>query len=85
MRDRLERELPALGVVDLQDAETGEIMTVDTTSSEFRHVFEKEVKKRSDERDRLLKQSQVDRVDIEASGSFVDPLIEYFRRRKART
>ena len=84
VRDRLERELPALGVVDLQDAETGEIMTVDTTSKEFRATFSKEVKKRSDERDRLLKQSQVDRVDIEASGSFVDPLIEYFRRRRAR-
>lgn len=84
VRDRLERELPQLGVVDLQDAETGEIMTVDTSSSEFRETFEREVKKRAEVRDKLLRQAQVDRVDIDASGSFVDPLIEYFRRRRSR-
>jgi uncharacterized protein (DUF58 family) len=85
VRDRLERDLPALGVVDLQDAETGEIITVDTSSRSFRETFAREVKKRAEERDRLLRQSQIDRVDVDASGSFVDPLIEYFRRRKARS
>lgn len=85
VRDRLERELPGLGVVDLQDAETGEVVTVDTSSPEFRQVFTTEVKKRNESRDKLLRQAAVDRVDIDASGSFVDPLIEYFRRRRSRS
>ena len=85
VRDRLERDLPDLGVVDMQDAETGEILTVDTSSVEFRVAFNREVKKRSEDRDRLLRQSQIDRVDVDSSGSFVDPLIDYFRRRRARS
>lgn len=85
VRDRFERELPRLGVVDFQDAETGEIMTVDTESGEFRAAFEAEMRKRADDRDRLLRQAQVDRVDVDSSGSFVDPLIDYFRRRRARS
>ncbi|MBX2995796.1 MAG: DUF58 domain-containing protein [Bdellovibrionaceae bacterium] len=85
VRDRLERELPDLGVVDFQDAETGEIVTVDTSSPSFRQTFESATKRRAEERDRLLRNSQVDRVDLDASNSFVDPLIEYFRRRKTRS
>lgn len=85
VRDRLERELPDLGVVDFQDAETGEIVTVDTSSLAFRQTFESATKRRTEERDRLLRNSQVDRVDLDASNSFVDPLIEYFRRRKTRS
>ncbi len=85
VRDRLERELPDLGVVDFQDAESGEIVTVDTSSPSFRQVFETATKKRAEERDRALKNAQVDRVDLDASDSFVDPLIEYFRRRRTRS
>ncbi len=84
VRDRFERELPQMGVIDLQDAETGEILTVDTSSPQFREAFSRDMKKRADVRDKLLRQAQVDRVDVDSSGSFVDPLIEYFRRRKAR-
>lgn len=84
VRDRYEKELPKLGVVDLQDAETGEVLTVDTSSPEFRNYFEQETKRQMETRDRLLRQSAVDRVDIVSGESFVDPLIEYFRRRKTR-
>lgn len=84
VRDRLERELPDLGVCDFQDAETGEVVTIDTSSKEFQNLFEVEMKKRAEIRDRLLRQSQVDRVEVDTSGSFVDPLIEYFRRRRSR-
>lgn len=84
VRDRLERELPDLGVCDFQDAETGDVVTIDTSSKEFQNLFEVEMKKRAESRDRLLRQSQVDRVEIDTSGSFVDPLIEYFRRRRSR-
>lgn len=84
VRDRLETEIPNLGVCDLQDSETGEIMTVDTSSKQFRDFFISEMKKRAEKRDRQLRQSQVDRVHIESDQSFVDPLIGYFRRRTGR-
>lgn len=80
--DRAEKELPDVGLVEVQDAETGEIVTVDTSSRSFRQAYRADQLRRLDQRDRLLRQSQVDRVEIDASGSYVDPLIAFFERRK---
>ncbi|MBX3017949.1 MAG: DUF58 domain-containing protein [Bdellovibrionaceae bacterium] len=80
--DKAERELPDVGLLEVQDSETGEIVTVDTSSSAFRAAFKADQLKRQDVRDRMLRQSQVDRVDVDASGSYVDPLISFFERRK---
>ena len=82
--DPAENILPDIGVVDLHDAETGEIVTVDTSSRAFRSHYEKHVRQQGSERDRLLKQSQVDRIDVVSSENFVDPLIAYFQKRKRR-
>lgn len=81
--DRAEEELPNVGVLEVQDAETGEILTVDTSSRQFRDSYANELKKRFEAREKMLRQAQVDRVDIDASGNYVDPLISFFTRRKA--
>lgn len=80
--DRAERELPDVGLLEVQDAETGEIVTVDTSSAAFRRAFKADQQKRLELRDRMLRQSQVDRVDVDAAGSYVDPLISFFEKRK---
>lgn len=80
--DPSENTLPDLGLVELQDAETGEIITVDTSSAFARRQFEFESKARREKRDRLLRLSQTDRVDLGTQGDVTAPLIDYFRRRK---
>lgn len=84
VRDRAELELPNVGVIELQDSETGEILTVDTASASFREHWRQSRKKLEEERDRLLKQAQVDRVDIDSAGNYSDALISYFQKRKMR-
>ncbi|MBX3034187.1 MAG: DUF58 domain-containing protein [Bdellovibrionaceae bacterium] len=79
--DPAEEKLPDLGVVDLQDAETGEILTVDTSSPFVRRQYEMEIKARREKRDRLLRKSQAERIDINTGGDITAPLIEFFRRR----
>lgn len=81
VQDKAELELPDLGLIEIQDAETGELLTVDTSSASFRQNFSLEQRKRLEQRDRLLKMSQVDRVDIPASGNYIDPLIYFFKSR----
>lgn len=81
VNDRVELELPDMGVVDVQDAETGEIITIDTGSSTFRASYLDEMKKRTERRDRLLRQSQVDRIEVNSSTDYVTPLVNFFRRR----
>jgi len=81
VQDHAELHLPNLGVVELQDSETEEILTVDTGSMSFREEFAQAVKKKKTLRDRLLRQAQVGRVDVNSSENYVDPLIEFFKRR----
>lgn len=84
VRDPLEKKLPALGLMDLWDNELGDVITVDTSSSSFQREWDKLRKQRDDERDRLLKKSQVERIDIWLDEDYVDPLIKFFKMRKRR-
>jgi uncharacterized protein (DUF58 family) len=84
VRDQLERGLPALGLMDLWDNETGDIVTVDTSSASFQEEWRELWKQKDLERDRLLRQSQVDRVDVWVDEDFVDPLVKYFKSRQRR-
>jgi uncharacterized protein (DUF58 family) len=84
VNDPAEINLPNVGLCELQDAETGEIMTVDTSSTEFQQNWRKLSNARKENRDRLLRQSQVDRIDVDTKSDFVQPLIQFFQKRKAR-
>lgn len=79
--DAAERTLPDMGLVDLRDAETGEVMTVDTSSKSFREAFEREVKARALKRESELRKAGVDRILVSTNEDFVAPLAAYFRRR----
>lgn len=84
VRDHHEEQLPQVGLIDLWDNETGEVVTVDTQSSVFREQWLKLWKVKELERDKLLRQAQVDRVDVWVNGDFVNPLIQYFKMRKLK-
>ena len=84
VNDQAEIEVPDLGVVDLQDAETKEIISVDTSSASFRNHWKETRRELIMKRDRLLRQAQVDRVDIDSHGEFIDPLIKFFKMRHRR-
>ena len=82
VNDAFEYKMPDMGVIEVQDAETGEIMTIDTSSENFRKEVEKNFLKKKDLRDRQLRLSQVDRIDIKSSDDYVDPLVAFFKKRK---
>lgn len=85
VHDAAETNLPNVGLLEMQDPETGELMTVDTSSSSFRSAYAAELRRQSDARDRMLRQAQVDRVEVDSAGSYVDPLIQFFSRRRGRS
>lgn len=81
IEDRAEADLPNMGLVDMEDAETGEIFTVDTSSAQFKRVYSAEMKKRHILRENLLRKAQVDQIVIPSHGDLADSLIQYFQRR----
>lgn len=82
VNDAAEFTLPRMGVIEVQDAETGEILTVDTSSESFRTEYESAVQKKKEQRDRLLRLSQVERIDVNSSSDYVNPLVAFFKKRK---
>ena len=82
--DRRERELPALGHLELEDPETGRRVVVNTSSEDFRKAFRERVARRRGEIDRALRRSKVDVIDIETGEPYVRPLMRFFQERASR-
>jgi uncharacterized protein (DUF58 family) len=80
--DPLETAPPDIGVVQLQDAETGQMMLVDTSSAEFKKNWSLQRNEQIERRDKMLKQAQVDRVNLSTAGDFADDLIKFFKLRR---
>ena len=81
IHDPRERAIPPVGLVALEDAETGERMVVDTASPQFQREYERITKARFKALTKLLDTLEVDHVDIDTSQGYVKPLVTFFRRR----
>lgn len=79
--DPAEQAIPSMGLVDFYDPETEEVMTIDTSSPNFKRLLFAEHKKTQAFKNAELKKAQIDRIDIPNGEDFVDPLINYFRKR----
>jgi len=82
--DPREIELPDIGLVELEDAETGEIIMLDTADLTTRQTFIRETSISREERDRNLRSMNVDSIDIRTDISYIEPLIKFFRMRAKR-
>ena len=84
LQDRRELELPDVGLITLEDAESGETMVVDTRSPEARQLYT-ELNQRADaERRQIFRASQVDSILIRTDEPYIKPLIQFFRQRAAK-
>jgi len=82
--DPREIELPNVGYIELEDAENGELILLDTSDSALRDAFLSQTSQAKRERDRLLRSMNVDTIDIRTDVSYIDPLIRFFRMRAKR-
>ena len=82
--DPREQALPPVGYLDLEDAETGERLTVNVSDPAFRRAFEREVAEAREARDREFRQTGVDVVEIATDRPYVDRLMRFFRERAKR-
>lgn len=82
--DPREGDLPKVRFLDLMDSETGEWITVDTTSAAFRRTYAREARSAADRRQRSFRSMNADGIDLVAGRPFVEPLTKYFRARGAR-
>ncbi len=82
--DPREAELPPIGYLELEDAETGEHVLVDTSDPEFRDAIEAGVAEARDTRERMFRSAKVDFVEVRSDQSYIDPLMRFFQLRARR-
>ena len=84
LSDPREWRLPDVGFINLQDAETGEQVLVDSGHQGVREFYAAEQEAAVERRDVLFRKTGVDEIAIDATKPYVDPLIHFFRARMKR-
>lgn len=84
LSDERERQLPKVGLMKLQDAETGNIRYIDTGNPQFQRWYQNRQAENRKRLKTLFVRSRLDSVEINTGESFVKPLIDFFRLRERR-
>ena len=84
LNDPREVELPSVGVVALEDAETGSIAYVDTSDRRLREEYASNGRRRRTERRQALARMKIDSVDLYTDRPFVPALMALFNARTRR-
>ncbi len=82
--DPREQELPNVGFIELRDAESGEILLLDTADSLARREFGALNNRRRQEQSRLFRSMGVDEILINTNRHHVEPIVRFFRIREKR-
>lgn len=78
--DTAEEMLPEVGLVKFRDAETGEAITLDTSSKYVRQYIEKNVQQRKEQLKEVFIKSNIDFVEIRTDQSYIKPLMGLFKK-----
>jgi uncharacterized protein (DUF58 family) len=82
--DPREQTLPDVGFITLKDAETGEIVELDTRQAQVRAMFESHSSQRTDALAQTLKKAGVDRLAIQTNEDYQKSFRRFFHMRERR-
>ncbi len=82
--DPREESLPDIGLVRFEDAETGTSQWIDTGDPAVREAFQKNMHVRSRRNADLFARSGVDTVRLSTDRSYVQPLMQLFKKRGSK-
>jgi uncharacterized protein (DUF58 family) len=82
--DPLEMELPDLGLIVIQDAETGEQLLVDTNDHGFRRRFAEAAEAREEALRGAFRDAGVDALELSTTDDLVDAIMRFADLRKRR-
>jgi uncharacterized protein (DUF58 family) len=84
LSDPLEMNIPALGLVCFEDAETGKQFLVNTDSADFRRTYREIAAKKSAEKRKLFASIGVDHIEVLTEKPYLPVLVQFFRMREKR-
>jgi uncharacterized protein (DUF58 family) len=81
VREPMDEELPAAGIIRLADSESGGAVEVDSSNRHVREAYAAHVQGLDDDRRRLFGEAGVDEIDVYVGEDYVPALLKFFRRR----
>jgi uncharacterized protein (DUF58 family) len=84
VRDRAEISLPDAGIIEFADAETGEMIMIDTSSRAFRREYAAGNSARFEDLKNVFKSIDVDSINIMTDAPYINNLIAFFHMRHRR-
>ena len=79
--DPAESALPDVGLVELEDSETGELMLVDTSSAKVRGAFAAQAASDREELTKFFRKTGIDTLEIATDRPYIDGVRALFKRR----
>lgn len=84
IEDPRERELPDLGVITLEDAETGELVEIDTSSAAVRAAYQRRAREELARLRTSIRSAGIDLVELETSAPYLPRLQRLLKSRDRR-
>ncbi len=82
--DPRERELPDVGHITLEDAETGEQIMINTSAPDIRKKYKEINQQRQEQFNHLVRGAGIDLLELSTDVSYITPLIRFFGQRSRR-
>jgi uncharacterized protein (DUF58 family) len=84
IHDPCELNIPNIGIVHMEDSESGHKIYVDTSDPNFREEFQKLTEEHREEFQKRLRRRGVDHFEFSTDSDYVGALQEFFRMREIR-
>ena len=81
VNDQREFDLPNVGLINLKDSETGEVVCFDSSSRRQREQYKTRALQQKITRDQVFQRLRMEPLHIFTGENYIDPLREYFHRR----
>ena len=82
--DPREKTLPPIGLLELEDAETGETILIDTYDEKIRESFRIVSKTNKSERSDTFRASGIGEISLQTDEPYIDSIVRFFRSREHR-
>src|SRR6266513_3065251 len=84
IRDQREESLPSIGIITLEDAETGEQLEINTSERGTRTRFAQLADERAAELARVLRRNNIDAISLKTNEDYLPALRSFFKQRERR-
>jgi len=82
--DEAEKELPKVGLIEFEDAETGQVVLVDSSSRRFRQRYKNVTAVGRERVGKMFQGAKVDCINVSTGKAYVPELIRFFHMREKR-